>query len=628
MQFMQQREHHPVRTAVLIAVTVMTLLLGGCTGESPSDDSTATVGAEGGEVSGEAGEQRVTVTVPREGARNGTEVRFRELSEVDTGPTDEHLGVAGLGAPVEISTTRGALARGRVSLSYDSKKLPRGVTAKQIGIMVFDSGLGAWFPLLDAAADPRTHRVTGTAPHFSLFRTFFVKPGEQLLHIAGRGIKMAADAGTTVMGYFEKLITASAVAIVKDLFAIPPDLRCDKPSGTVVAKASTAVGDNSFSACADGDGKEVTLNMVNGMAYPIRLDRLPSGVTVTGRDVLLGSGDSITVIRNVFWMTQGQRIIAGAKAGSVTVNEKMKSARLHGHMDGSAVAFDVLLGTLLAFMPALSADKKWIEGIAQKAVNSASAKEGGAGLARATRATVDDASTSKKPEGQPDVVSQFGTLMGAGDCLLDAKDALSENGSANKRFGSAVKAAQTCAKLALGRVEATELIPALLDSLKLVPEIVQSQIAGISNILTGGKYKLTSVFADLSRFDSAAIIRAEYQGTWQAHRRKVVIEANGSGRYNWSPFLDYDDPSNDPPCATAQPRGCEASFRLIVTPAGATAEVTASNDLKEWPIGHTVRVSSNVGVDTIVFGTDDNVDYDGAGSNEFCGPRATRYCGA
>ncbi|MER6561344.1 hypothetical protein ABT300_27150, partial [Streptomyces sp. NPDC001027] len=211
---------------------------------------------------------------------------------------------------------------------------------------------------------------------------------------------------------------------------------------------------------------------------------------------------------------------------------------------------------------------------------------------------------------------------------LDAKDALSENGSANKRFESAVKAAQTCAKLALGRAEATELIPALLDSLKLVPEIVQSQIAGISNILTGGKHKLTSVFVDLSRFDSAAIIRAEYQGTWQAHRRKVVIEANGSGRYNWSPFLDYDDPSNDPPCATAQPRGCEASFRLTVTPAGATAEVTASNDLKEWPIGRTVRVSSNVGADTIVFGTDDNVDYDGAGSNEFCGPRATRYCGA
>jgi hypothetical protein len=368
--------------------------------------------------------------------------------------------------------------------------------------------------------------------------------------------------------------------------------------------------------------------MVNGVAYPIRLDRLPSGVTVTGRDVLLGSGDSITVIRNVIWMTQGQKVIAGAKAGSVTVDEKMRSARLHGHMDGSAVAVDVLLGTLLAFMPALSADKKWIEGIAQKAVNSPSARDGGAGLALATRATVNDASASRKPEGEADVVSQFGTLMGAGDCVLDTKDALSENGSAEQRFESAVKAAQTCAKLALGRLEATELIPALLDSLKLVPEIVQAQIAGISNILTGGKHKLTSVFVDLSRFDSAAVLKAKYQGTWQAHRRRIIIGADGSGRYNWSPFMDYDDPGNDPPCATAEPRGCEVRFRLTVTPAGATAEVTASNDLREWPKGRKVRVSSNTEARTMIFDTDHNVDHDGAGSNEFCGPRATRYCGA
>ncbi|WP_159049425.1 hypothetical protein [Streptomyces sp. NRRL WC-3618] len=628
MQSIQQRERPPVRTAVLTAVTVMALLLGACTGESHSDDSGATVGAEGGEVSGKAGGQDVTVTVPREGARNGTEVEFQERPKVDTGLTDKHLGVAGLGAPVEISTTRGALTQGRVSLSYDSGKLPRGVTAKQIGIMVFDSDLGAWFPLLDAEADPRTHRVTGTAPHFSLFRTFFVEPGEKLLHMAGREIKLTVDAGTSVMGYFQKLITASAVAIVKDLFAVPPALNCDKPSATVVAEASTAVGDNSFSACADGDGKEVTLNMVNGVAYPIRLDRLPSGVTITGRDVLLGSGDSITVIRNVIWMTQGQKVIAGAKAGSVTVNEKMTTARLHGHMDGSAVAVDVLLGTLLAFMPALSADKKWIEGIAQKAVNSPSVKDGGAGLARATRMTVDDASTSRKVEGQPDVVSQFATLMGAGDCLLDSKDALSENGSAKERFESAVKAAQTCAKLALGQFKATEVIPALLDSLKLVPEIVQAQIAGISNVLTGGKHKLTSVFVDLSRFDSRATLKGNYQGTWQAHRRKIIIDEDGSGRYNWFPFLNYDDPSSDPPCVTAEPRGCEVRFRLTVTPAGATAEVTVSNDLEEWPIGHKVNVSSNAEAGTITFDTETNVDHGGGGSNEFCGPRATRYCGA
>jgi hypothetical protein len=38
MQSMQQQEHHPVRTALLIAVTVTALLLGNCTGENRSDN--------------------------------------------------------------------------------------------------------------------------------------------------------------------------------------------------------------------------------------------------------------------------------------------------------------------------------------------------------------------------------------------------------------------------------------------------------------------------------------------------------------------------------------------------------------------------------------------------------------
>ncbi|MFJ4077648.1 hypothetical protein ACIP2Z_01675 [Streptomyces iakyrus] len=630
MQSAHQQMKPRIPNAMVILTTAMALMLGACTSASGPKRSTATMGAKGGRISGNAGDQSVTLVVPRKGAKNNTEVLFREHSKLGTGSTDKQLGVTRLGSPVEITATRGALTQGRVTLSYDPAKLPRGATAKQVGIMIFDPELSAWFPLLDARVDARAHRITATAPHFSLFRTFALEPGKKVLNIAGRGIQMTVDSSTTAMGYFQDLITTSAATIVKDLFAIPPEIKCDKPSSTVIAEASTAVGNDSFSACADGDGREVTVNMVNGVAYPIRLDRLPAGVTVTGKDVALGSGDTITLLRNAYWMTKGQRVIAGAKAGSVTVNERMRTARIHGHMDGSAVAFDILLGTLLAFMPALNADKKLLESIIQKTVNSSATMDGGKGLSQAAQTAVGEAvSNTPRNEGKPDAAKQLGRVLGGGDCILDSKEALTKDGTANDRLEAAVKAAQSCAKAVLNEIDATEIVPALLDSLKLVPEIVQSQIAGFSNILTGGKYKLTSVYVDLNRFDPVATLRANYEGTWHAHRRKIVIDEDGSGRYNWSPFLNYDDPSQDPPCATAEPRGCEISFRLTVTPVGATAEVTKSNEPQEWPVGREVHVLSNTEANTMIFDTATNIsDYGDGGTNEFCGPRATRYCGA
>ncbi|WP_143676470.1 hypothetical protein [Streptomyces sp. TLI_146] len=606
------------------------LALGACSsGSHQPKGLTATVGSKGGTISGQAGAQSVTITVPPGGADDNTEITFQDRHQVNTDATDGQLGIARLGTPVEVTTTRGRLAQGRVTLSYNPKQLPPGSTASQIGILVFDPKLGAWFPLLDSRVDSAAHRVTGTAPHFSLFKTYVIAPGKRLLHIAGRGIQMAVDATTSVLSYFQKLITVTASTIVEDLFAVPPKLKCDKPSAVVTASTHTAVGDGRFHACTDGDGKDITLNMVNGVGYPLRLDRLPQGVTVSIKDAL-GSGDTVSVIRNLYYMTQGQKVIAGAKQGSVTVNDKMtRTANLHGHMDGTAVAFDMMLGTLLVFMPALSADKSWLEGIVQNIAVSQTSKTGGSGLAKAAQtATHTATSTPAKSEGQPDRAAELGNVLAAGDCILDSKDALASDGSPGDRFKSAVKAAQTCGKLVLAQFNTTALIPALLDSLKLVPEIVQAQLAGISNVFTGGKYKLTSVYVDLTRFDAAAALKANFQGEWYAHRRLITIDENGAGTLNWGPYWNYRDPSSAPACTKAK-HGCEMSFQLTVTPAGATARITASNSPQDWRVGQVVGVLSQPSTDTIIFDTANNIDDAGiGGTNQFCGPRSNHQCGA
>ncbi|MFJ4480254.1 hypothetical protein [Streptomyces xanthochromogenes] len=619
-----------IPTTIVALFVTFSLALSACSsnGSHQPKGPTAAVGSKGGTISGEAGAESITITVPPGGADDNTEVTFQDRHQLSTDAADAQLGIVRLGVPVDVTTTRGHLAQGRVTLSYNPKQLPPGTTTSQIGILVFDPKLGAWFPLIDSRVDGAAHRVTGTAPHFSLFETFAIAPGKRLLHIAGRGIQVIVDAATSILDYFQKLIAVTASVIVEDLFAVPPELKCDRPSRVVTASTHTAIGDDLFHACTDGDGKDITLNMVNGVAYPVRLDRLPQGVTVSIKDAL-GSGDTVSVIRNLYYMTQGQKVIAGAKQGSVTVNDKMTSTvNLHGHMDGTAVAFDMLLGTLLAFMPALSADKSWLEGIVQNIAESQTSKAGGSGLAKAAQtATHTATSTPATSGGQPDRAAELGNVLAAGDCILDSKDAIAYDGPPSDRFKSAVKAAQTCGKLVLSQFNATDLIPALLDSLKLVPEIVQAQLAGISNVFTGGKYKLTSVYIDLTRFDAAAALKSNFQGEWYAHRRLIEIDANGVGTLRWSPFRNYDDPSRDPACVKAQ-HGCEMSFQLTVTSAGATARVTASNSPQEWRVGQVVGVLSKPSTDTIIFDTANNIDEFGVGNNEFCGPHSNQQCGA
>jgi hypothetical protein len=575
---------------VAALLTVLSLLLSACSSQHDSKDKTTrtSVDAKGGTLRGSAGDQTVTITVPPQGATDGTAVKFRHESKSTHAQDISRLGLQPLGDPVDVTATHGKLSRGKITLSYDPKKLPQGTTANQVGIMVFDEQLGAWFPLLDSHADPKTHQVTGTAPHFSLFKTFVINPLKHRVEVAGHRIKVLAKDTLDVMTYFQSLITATASTIVEDLFAIPPEVSCEEPSTTITVGTHSAIGDDSLlDACTNGNGKTVSLRMSNGAAYPVLLDKLPAGVTVSAQDVM-NSGDTVTLLRNMYWMRQGQRVIGGAKLGSVTVNGQLaKPAQLHGHMDARAVAYDMLLSVVLVFSPAI-AEKAALDAILAEATTASTAavNKGGSGLAAATKAAIKAGVSEPETNGKLGFGEGLGTAFSGGDCVLESQDARIEEGSFQDHMKTAVKVAQACGKIVFEQFNGTNLIQGLLESLKVVPEIVQAELAGISNALTGGKYKLTSVYADLTpnRVDVGRLA-----GKWYNDQGSMTINADGTG-------VQYYDPTNDfyvqQPC-NSTPQGCYMKFRitrtdLVGNPANAVAKVTANNGDVFWRPGQTL----------------------------------------
>lgn len=436
--------------------------------------------------------------------------------------------------------------------------------------------------------------------------------------------------------------------LVDDLFAIAPELDCTASDPAVSVTAGTATGDGSFTACTQSAGAGSTsVHLRSGVAYPVHLQSLPRGVTVTSSDVLR-SGDTVGILRNLFWMTHGQLVIPGARIGTVTVTPTMTGqVRLQGSMDYQAVAQDICLAFLLTFSGVGKEAEASVDAtLSHIAAEAATADGGSQALAESTRKAVTDAaddagvvntattSASKKATPAPDqsgnsgevtAVTVMENLIGLGDCVLDSREAVHPQGSAKQRLTAGVKAATTCIKTVMGHLEVGETLTALLDSVRIVPELVQAQLAAVSSVLTLGRYHLTSVYADIARFDAAASLRT-YVNTdgWYAHWHRLVITPDGTGT------LYYRGPAAPPvmPCMRQQPAGCHSEFRLVVTAQGAYLHITSANG-PLWAAGQDIPIKHVPGKDQLIAGTDfDNPHAAGNTYLTFCGPAAVGECGA
>jgi hypothetical protein len=304
-------------------------------------------------------------------------------------------------------------------------------------------------------------------------------------------------------------------------------------------------------------------------------------------------------------------------------------------MDTAAVAFDMLMGVVLAFAPAL-ADKAILDAMITKAATARASQEGGKGLAKATAAVIKVGAQGKTEDPNiaknPDFVEGFDSIMTAGDCTLDLREEVhAKKDSRKELLKAAVKAAQTCGKQVFSQLNGTDLIQSLLSVLKLVPETVEAELAGINNFITNGKYKLTSVYADLERFNPYAH-HDPFLGTRYNDTDRIVVNPDGTGTDYYQPPWKEGPNFELPPCGHTA-FGCRMTFRITKTwlTSGtnigqATAIVTSSNAELFSPVGHTLNFSLEPD-DSRIFTVNDPAITHGTGQVQyFCRQAVKQEC--
>ena len=328
--------------------------------------------------------------------------------------------------------------------------------------------------------------------------------------------------------------------------------------------------------------------MSNLAAYPVLFDTLPPGVTVTAKDVI--GGDVNTLVRNMYWMTKGRLVMGGAKAGSLTIKNKLaKSTTLHAHMDTTAVAFDMLLSVLLVFMPFL-AEKATLDAILNEAAaaSAAAIESGGKSMAAATTTAIKASAREPKTDGKLSFEDAFANVENGGNCI-QLQRGTSDQANLHERLVNAVKRAQTCGAIVLDQFDGTKLIQGLLESLKIVPEAVEATISGINNGLTGGRYKLTSAYVTMTPIKPIKMNVGQLAGAWYNDQGWLIVNSDGTGEQHYDPTNDFY--AKQPCNSTAA--GCVMRFKikkvsLVGTPANAVATVTGNNSHVMWPEGDTL----------------------------------------
>ncbi|GAB3861759.1 hypothetical protein ACFPIJ_12165 [Dactylosporangium cerinum] len=313
-----------------IVVALLVLALPGCsvTGCGTGKTDSQAIDANGGSISALGG--AVGLTVPPNAVTGKTKVDFVPAKELpdEAFQTISMANAAQLTMPVDIHTEGGAtLPGGRIKVSF---KLPADVPTDKypsIFVYVYDDHLGQAFPLVDSVADPKTHTVAATAPHFSLFGA-----ATRLVRNVGHGLIKASLYGQMAVFPFMALppvrdfIEELETKTFDKLLNIGPDLNCDPKSTKVRVTVKGSLKPQFFEGCAepvkDKDGV-TRLRLKNYLPYPM-LAWTHSGVTV-GMDDLPEDTDLFEFLR--YWIWSGTDKVA-IPMGNIGVGKLMPSAPL------------------------------------------------------------------------------------------------------------------------------------------------------------------------------------------------------------------------------------------------------------------------------------------------------------
>jgi hypothetical protein len=526
------------RSTIILAVTAL-VVVGGAGGwliyQSVNEANPAS-GTARQEPTFRSSDGTTRIRVPPDAMSPNTTVTFTPIADQTPGLNATLRGARAAGTPVDIHVTTGSLEpnRSTVTLTYDPAFIPVGLTAKQVGLAVFDPNLDSWIPLLDAKADPTTHTVSAIAPHFSWFSTIVLDPAKAVVNIAGKAIHTVIDAGTTIARWTGDLLKELTHALVNDLLGIAPDLACEPASPDVTV--STASTLDRLSGCAQsGPDQDTTIRLRNGYAFPMRLDKLPSGMSLRRTDIWNDGEDVVNLVRNAFWSTQGRMVLSGASVGTVTAAPDFRdSATLTMDLDSDAVAFDMALAFLMVIAPEQTAVKPAVKAAAESAL----------------KGTV----TKGEPMNPSAWVRE---AFGALDCII--KEAHTEAPAdvySSKGIRAAADVVYQCLSDVLKQLNLKGALVDLLGVVKVLPETVETVLYGLGGAMAEQLGELTQhkPTATVERHDNT--IRFDGIGAMTLSMTAADLHARG--------YIDEGNTyeSTDPTCVSYRKDGQPLAFSV------------------------------------------------------------------
>ena len=431
-----------------------------------------------------------------------------------------------------------------VTLKYDPKLIPKGLTSLQVGMVVYDTQLESWVPILNAKADPKTNTVTARAPHFSWFSAIVLDPAKKAVEIAGQVVQSTIDSFTTVGSWLVQVVAKVAAMLANDL-GVPPDLKCGKASKTISVSAESPF--DALKGCAETAGSLDRVKVRNGYAFPVYTeDKLPDSLTLTMDDVWDNGASLQDAVRSMFWANQHKLYVSGTSIGSVTATADLsKPTTLKFEVEGDAMAFDMGFAVLSVLAPEVAGSKAAVKTVLEKIISGATV----------SRETIDEASSW---------VAQTYDLA---DCTVGAAHDIDQPYD-DAGMDAAAGVAHDCLGNIFDRINLKGALADLLSNLKVIPGMIESSLYVTSKAvldsmpaqLDGIKMKTPSVTitrngeAEQPKADDTDKKTAKPEtnegnwgnyksliGTWKGGDTTLVIKDNANGTFTMDPATCPND---------------------------------------------------------------------------------------
>lgn len=431
-----------------------------------------------------------------------------------------------------------------VTLKYDPKSIPKGLTSLQVGMVVYDQNLQSWVPILNAKADPKTNTVTARAPHFSWFSAIVLDPAKSVINVAGQAIQSTIDSFTTVGSWMIQVVSKVAGMLANDL-GVPPDLKCDKVSKDV--SVSVASPFNAFKGCVETAAPLDRVKIRNGYAFPVYTeDKLPDGLTLTMEDVWDNGANLQDAVRSMFWANQHKLYVSGTSIGSVTATAALnKPTTLKFEVEGDALAFDMGFAVLSVLAPETAGSKAAVKTVLEKIVSGAVVSS----------ATINEAS------------SWLAQTYDLADCTVGAAHDIDQPYD-EAGMNAAAGVAHDCLGSILDGLSLEGALADLLSNLKVIPGMIEATLYGASKAVLDGMpeqldgIKMKSPTATITRDGASAQSEpgkddkkteapkadngnwGNYKsliGTWKGGDLSLDIKEGATGTFTWAPAACPND---------------------------------------------------------------------------------------